>query len=89
MRVPAAHIDETNAVFVAHQPAHALGLKFESLGVDGIAVGRIHLALHFLRHLLPQLESVAYGPLQMMACIHVAQNSRLTLIEGGFAHILE
>ena len=58
VRVPAADVDEADAVAVAHQLAHAFGLEFEASGVDGVAVRGAHLVGHRLRHLLAQLEAV-------------------------------
>ena len=33
-------------------------VEFEALGGDGTAIGRLHLILHRLRHLLLQLQAL-------------------------------
>ena len=82
MGVPAAHVHESQPVLRAHESRHALGGQFESLGTDGTAVGRLHLLLHRLRHLLLQLQTFRHRRFEMAAGIHAAQGRGLGGIKG-------
>lgn len=89
VRVPAADVDEAQPIFVAHEPRHAFGLELEALGVDGAAVGGEHFLRDLLGDFLPKIQAVAHRRLEMVAGVHVAQYSRLALVERRFADVLE
>jgi len=89
VRIPAAHVDESQSVVVAQQPASTLGLELESLRVDRAAVRVAHLVGHGLSHLLAQVEAAGDGGLQVMTAVQVDENRRLALIEGRLADAFE
>src|SRR5581483_5561573 len=86
VRVPAADIDEPEAIFVAHEARDTRGLDGETARVDRAAARRLLRGiLEFVGDLLAQFEAVGDGRVQVMVLVHAGENGVLALVERGFA----
>ena len=86
MRIPAADVDETQPVLIAHEPGNALSLDGESARIDRAAVGLLHFVIEFLGNLLAQLQTIGHRRLQPVALIHGGEDRALALVERRFGH---
>ena len=75
MGVPAADVDEADAVLALHEPRHPLGLELEALGVDRASIDGVAVLLlgHVVRELLAQIQAVAHRHFETMPRVHAAQ----------------
>lgn len=85
MRIPAADIDKSQPVLVAHQARHAPGFVGEGARTGGATAGLLHLFAQLRGHLLTQRQTFARGCRKRRCVVHLRQDLRLPRIQTAFA----